>query len=105
MANVTVIAKYSFSHGSVSAKRGSPVVVSERVAAELARKGLVQFDGAPAVPAPLASGADAPSSSSHPGHPSPQTTATLSAAGEALEAAQPKARRARKPKSETPSDE
>lgn len=102
MATVTVIAKYSFSHGSISAKRNQPVEVSERVAAELARKGLVDFDGAQAAAVPLAPGPGAPSSSSPADHPSPKTTATLSAAGEALEAAEPepKPKRTRKPKAE-----
>lgn len=93
---VMVIPKFSFNHDGLRAKRGVSVDVRERVAADLARRGLVEYDGAPPEQrGPLAGGTAQPSSASPAAPPSPTTTSILSAAGEALAE---KPRRGRKPK-------
>ena len=93
---VMVIPKFSFNHDGLRAKRGVSVDVRERVAADLARRGLVEYDVAPPEQrGPLAGGTAQPSSASQAVPPSPTTTSILSAAGEALAE---KPRRGRKPK-------
>ena len=93
---VMVIPKFSFNHDRVRAKRSVPVDVPDRVAADLARRGLVEYDGAaPEQSVPLAGGTAQPSSASPAVPPSATTTSILSAAGEALAE---KPRRGRKPK-------
>lgn len=93
---VRVTAKFSFNHDRVRARRGDVIELTDRAAADLARRGLVEYDGAPPEQrGPLAGGTAQPSSASPAVHPSPTTTSILSAAGEALAS---KPRRGRKPK-------
>lgn len=94
MARVT--AKFSFTHDRVRARRGDVIEVTDRVAADLSRRGLVEFDGATETTSPLGRGTAPSSSASQADRPSPTTTSILSAAGEAL--ATDKPRRGRKPK-------